>query len=96
MLAYHRAARDEPGPIVAYQMNWKGENFYTGNRVSVFVDLDNREIRSWLDRNRGKTAFFMFEHNRLGSFRGLVRGHEVEEITDERVCNKFILVRVRL
>ena len=23
--------------LVAYQMNWKGENFYTGNHLPVFV-----------------------------------------------------------
>src|SRR6185436_7567564 len=31
-LAYYRAAAEIPGPIVAYQMNWKGENFYAGNK----------------------------------------------------------------
>lgn len=90
----NRASPDEP--LIAWQMNWKGENFYTGNRVHVFVDLDNREVREWIQQNRGRTAFFMFEHTRMGGFQGLVRGREVEPITDKRVCNKFVVVRVTL
>jgi len=81
-------------PIVAWQMNWKGENFYTGNRVRAFVDLDNVKIREWIEENRGITAYFVLEYSRLGSFRSLLRGREVEEITDKRVNNKFLMVKV--
>ena len=94
--AYYETRADDDQPIVAWQMNWKGENFYTGNRVAVFVDLDNREIREWLGENRGKTAFFLLEHSRLNSFKSLVPGKDVEEITDARLNNKFLLVRVTL
>ena len=89
-----RTSPDEP--LVAWQMNWKGENFYTGNRVSVFVQLDNRELTEWVRRNQGRTAYFLLEHTRLGSLRGVLRGSTIEEITDERFCNKFVLVRVHL
>lgn len=93
--AYYEERSGPEEPIVAWQMNWKGENFYTGNRVYAFVDLDNQKLREWMRANRGKTAFFVFEHTRLGSFRNLMRGKEIEEITDKRVCNKFMVVRVR-
>ncbi len=92
---YYEQRSGPEEPIVAWQMNWKGENFYTGNRVFAFVDLDNQKLREWMRSNRGKTAFFVFEHTRLGSFRNLMRGKEIEEITDKRVCNKFMVVRVR-
>lgn len=92
---YEERASDEE-PLVAWQMNWKGENFYTGNRVAVFVDLDNRKVREWIGQNRGRTVFFVLEHSRLNNFRSLVPGREVEELTDERFNNKFILVRVTL
>ncbi|MCA9613703.1 MAG: hypothetical protein KC586_13195, partial [Myxococcales bacterium] len=74
---------------------WKGENFYTGNRVFAFVDLDNAKIREWLGRNRGKTAYFVMEHSRVGSFRSVVSGREIEEVTDKRLNNKFVLLRIR-
>ncbi len=93
---YYEERGSEDEPLVAWQMNWKGENYYTGNRVAVFVDLDNRKIREWIDDNRGKTAFFLLEHSRLNNFRSLVPGREVEQLTDERFCNKFTLVRVPL
>lgn len=89
-----RGSADEP--LVAWQMNWKGENFYTGNRVAVFVDLDNRKVREWIGENRGKTAYFLLEHSRLNNLRGLIPGREVEEITDQRLNNKFVLVRTQL
>ena len=89
-----RASADEP--LVAWQMNWKGENFYSGNRVSVFVDLDNRKIREWIERNAGKRAFVLMEHGRLGSFRSLVPNREVKELTNQRDNNKFVLISVVL
>ena len=84
-----RASPDER--LVAWQMNWKGENFYSGNRVAVFVDLDNRKIREWIQQHRGERAFFLLEHGRLSGLRGLVSG-EVREVTTKRDCNKFVLV----
>ncbi len=88
-----RAGPEEP--VIAWQMNWKGENFYTGNRVFAFVDLDNAKIREWLGRNRGKTAYFVMEHSRVGSFRSVVSGRAIEEVTDKRLNNKFVLLRIR-
>ena len=49
-----RASPDEP--LVAWQMNWKGENFYTGNRVYVFAETDNKRIEKWLEQNEGLKA----------------------------------------
>jgi 4-amino-4-deoxy-L-arabinose transferase-like glycosyltransferase len=93
---YYEARASSDEPLVAWQMNWKGENFYTGNRVLVFVDLDNRAIREWIEDNRGKRAFFLLEHGRLGGLRGLLPGREVLELTDKRLNNKFILVEATL
>ncbi len=83
-------------PFVAWQMNWKGENFYTGNRVQVFTSTDNRAVRQWIADHAGTKAFFALERGRLTSFRGLVQGREVRELTTERDCNKFVLVEVVL
>jgi 4-amino-4-deoxy-L-arabinose transferase-like glycosyltransferase len=91
---YYEERSGPEEPVLAYQMNWKGENFYTGNRVHIFVDIETEKLREWIDANRGKTVFIVLEKGRLGSMRGVFRGAEVEELTDERFNNKFMLVRV--
>ncbi|MGB3051232.1 MAG: glycosyltransferase family 39 protein [Polyangiales bacterium] len=89
-----RQSRDEP--LVAWQMNWKGENFYTGNRVYVFAETDNKRIREWLDDNKGRTAYFVLEHKRLESFRKLVPEREVRELSTKRDSNKFLLIELEI
>jgi len=93
---YYRERKGAQDPLVAWQMNWKGENFYSGNRVAVFVNLNNKEITEWLDKNAGKTAYVLLEHTRLSRFKTMVGKRKVEELTTVRDNNKFILVRVGL
>jgi 4-amino-4-deoxy-L-arabinose transferase-like glycosyltransferase len=93
---YYELRRSADEPLVAWQMNWKGENFYTGNRVAVFVDLDNTKLRQWIERNRGKRVFVALEHSRLQNFRNLVAPRQVREVTGPRENNKFLLVQVDL
>jgi 4-amino-4-deoxy-L-arabinose transferase-like glycosyltransferase len=93
---YYRERKSRQEPLVAWQMNWKGENFYSGNRVAVFVNLNNKEIEAWIDANKGKRAFFLLEHSRLGRFKSLVGKRKVYELTTPRDNNKFILVKVGL
>jgi 4-amino-4-deoxy-L-arabinose transferase-like glycosyltransferase len=93
---YYRERKSSNEPLVAWQMNWKGENFYTGNRVAVFVDLNNKEFEGWIDKNKGKTAFVVLEHSRLSRLRSLMGARSVQPLTDERDNNKFVLVRVAL
>ena len=92
---YYELRENSDQPLVAWQMNWKGENFYSGNRASVFVKTDNKAIKEWVKKNKGKTAFFVLEHTRLGSFRNVVR-NPVEQLTTKRDNNKFILVKAKL
>ena len=88
---YYQRRRGPHEPLLAWQMNWKGENYYTGNRVYVFQDLDNKKIRAWLKKNEGTRAFFIFEHKRLGRFKRLMKPREVKTLTTKRDCNKFVL-----
>ena len=93
---YYAQRQDASEPLVAWQMNWKGENLYTGNRVAVFADLDNRKLMDWVKRNQGKRAFFIFEHFRMPTFESLMHGRKVRALSSERDNNKFILMEVRL
>jgi hypothetical protein len=77
-------------------MNWKGENLYTGNRVAVFVDLDNKKITKWIEANKGKRAFFVLEHKRLQRLKSLLGRRKLVELSTERDNNKFVLVKARL
>ncbi len=91
---YYEQRTGPEEPVIAWQMNWKGENFYTGNRVYAFVDLDNKKLREWLTEHDGESAFFMFDYARLSSFKSFMRGREVREVTNKRLSNKFLLVHI--
>jgi hypothetical protein len=76
-------------------MNWKGENFYTGNRVPAFVS-SGAPFTKWIKEQRDKgvkVMFFVTEHGRVGGLRSEAGATKYTELTDKNVCNKFILVR---
>ncbi|UJR84771.1 ArnT family glycosyltransferase [Sandaracinus amylolyticus] len=93
---YYEERRSADEPLIAWQMNWKGENFYTGNAVYAFVDLDNRRLNEWVRAHPGQRVYFLLEHQRLANLRSVLRGATVEEVTDERLDNKFVLVSADL
>lgn len=96
--AYYRLRSGPQEPIVAYRMNWKGENFYTGNRLPAFVASGER-FKEWVkeQRERGVTTlFFTTEFHQVGSLRSeLGNPDSLEVLTDRSLNNKFTLVRVR-
>jgi hypothetical protein len=99
LLAYYQH-RSSPGePIVAYQMNWKGENFYTGNRIPAFVS-SGKKFKDWVaeQKEQGvRVMYFTTEHGRIGSLkRELDNPKSFETITDKKLNNKFALARAEL
>jgi 4-amino-4-deoxy-L-arabinose transferase-like glycosyltransferase len=90
---YYAERKSKDEPLLAWQMNWKGENFYTGNHVYVFVELDNKAMLEWIGKNTGKHVFFMLEHSRLDRLKRLLAPRTLEQLTTARDCNKFVLVR---
>lgn len=93
---YYEDRQSADEPLVAWQMNWKGENFYTGNRVHVFAELDNKRMKKWLEANRGRRAYFVFEHKRYSSFKKLVPDRPIRELSTKRDCNKLLLVELEI
>ena len=89
----------ERAPIVAYQLNWKGENFYTGNHVAIFV-ASGAPLGRYLAerRTRGeRTVYFVTERGRVGVLRGELGTVETfDELTPPPVSAEFTLVRARL
>jgi hypothetical protein len=98
-LAYYETRRGAEEPIAAYQMNWKGENFYSGNRLPAFVS-SGAKFKSWLKSQRKKgtrVVFFVTEHGRISTLKSeLGRAVRVKVLTDKRLNDKFALVRVEL
>jgi 4-amino-4-deoxy-L-arabinose transferase-like glycosyltransferase len=93
---YYAERKGPQEPLLAYQMNWKGENYYTGNRVDVFVDLDNKKLLEWVEKNKGRTVFIVLEHSRLDRLKRILPGREVKSLSDVRDNNKFVLVKTTL
>jgi 4-amino-4-deoxy-L-arabinose transferase-like glycosyltransferase len=98
LAAYYKDRSSPNDPIVAYQMNWKGENFYSSNEIPAFVSSGGA-FTTWVkgEREKGvKTIYFVTEHGRVGGLKGEVQGKSYREITDKTVNNKFVLVRAEL
>jgi 4-amino-4-deoxy-L-arabinose transferase-like glycosyltransferase len=98
--AYYRAAGARPSrPLVAYQLNWKGENFYTGNHLAIFVS-SGAPLAKWLasERSTGDGPFFFVtERGRVTGLRAELRGaRNIEVLTDETDSCEFALVRASL
>jgi 4-amino-4-deoxy-L-arabinose transferase-like glycosyltransferase len=99
VIAAYYADRSSPDEIlVAYQMNWKGENFYTGNHIPAFVSTGST-FTTWLKKKKDegvKVMYFVTEHGRIGGLKGEVGARSYREVTDKTLCNKFVLVRAEL
>jgi len=86
---YYAERRSPAERLVAFQMNWKGENFYTGNRVVVFVSTKDRRYDDWIKKRKGERHFFITEPSR---FKGMSRrtdaaSGELKPLAD--TCNKY-------
>jgi 4-amino-4-deoxy-L-arabinose transferase-like glycosyltransferase len=104
-----RRARPSPNPdprfafdpIVAHQMNWKGENFYTGNHVvaeECGLKYCTGSTSEWVREHPNQRAFFITEHSRVQGLLSQIRqgGGHAETISTEAEDNKFVLVEATL
>jgi 4-amino-4-deoxy-L-arabinose transferase-like glycosyltransferase len=85
--------------LVAYQLNWKGESFYSGNDVAIFIS-SGAPMRTYLDARKRigeSTVYFVTERGRVAGLRnelGAVRSFT--ELADRDVSYEFALVRAEL
>ena len=98
--AYYRARGSAPAaPLVAYQLNWKGENFYSGNNVAIFIS-SGASMRTYLDARKARSegvVYFVTERGRVNGLRGeLGAVRSFVELTDRSVSHEFSLVRAEL
>jgi hypothetical protein len=99
ILAYYATRASAEEPLVAFQMNWKGENFYTGNHVPAFVTT-GEQFQSFISKQRERgvrVLYFTTEHRRVATLKnelGDVKSFSV--LTSAELNNKFMLARVEL
>jgi hypothetical protein len=103
---YYANRRSREERLVAYQMYWRGETFYTKNEIyeglpedrTVFdMDGADEKLTEWISRNRGKRTFFMYERGREARLRSLLpdTARSTWKVLDER-NNKFSLAQADL
>jgi hypothetical protein len=99
ILEYYRRRSGPEEPLIAYQMNWKGENFYTGNRLPAFV-RSGTAFKNYLKEQREKGVRVIFvstEHSRTNSLKSeLGSVKKFEPLTTMALNNKFFVARVEL
>jgi 4-amino-4-deoxy-L-arabinose transferase-like glycosyltransferase len=103
---YYKLRRSPDERLVAWQMYWRGETFYTQNQIysgplenrTVFLGDRNQEnLQAYLGRNRGKRVFFIVEKTRWTTLQGLlpVEARPSLRVLDES-NNKFYLALAQL
>lgn len=98
ILAYYRDRKSPDELLISYQMNWKGENFYTGNKTPAFV-ASGQKFKDFIEEQKKKgvtTLYFTTEHGRAQSLKSEIGQHvSFDGITDDKLNNKFFIARVR-
>jgi 4-amino-4-deoxy-L-arabinose transferase-like glycosyltransferase len=106
---YYRTRSSPAERLVAFQMFWRGESFYTKNEIyegpdedrTVFdsddVEANIKNLRAWIARNRGRRHFFLLPNGRESELRGALPPESLAtfRIIDRR-NNKFVLAEASL
>jgi 4-amino-4-deoxy-L-arabinose transferase-like glycosyltransferase len=87
---YYARRRSPEERLVAFQMNWKGENFYTGNRAVIYVSTKDSKFEDWIAKHRGERQFFITEHSRFANMsrRAGASSGPLKPFAD--TCNKYM------
>jgi len=104
--AYYEHRRSPDERLVAYQLYWRGETFYTSNEIFEGPDEERTvfdqegsddKLKAWMSRHRGRRTFFLLERFQQARLQGLLppeaRG-SFRVIDDQN--NKFSLAQADL
>jgi 4-amino-4-deoxy-L-arabinose transferase-like glycosyltransferase len=104
--AYYRERRSPEERLIAFQLYWRGETFYTSNEIyegpteerTVFdQEGADDKLKEWIGRHRGHRAFFLFERFQQSRVQGLLPPEaraSFRVVDDEN--NKFYLAEADL
>jgi 4-amino-4-deoxy-L-arabinose transferase-like glycosyltransferase len=79
--AYYENRRSPDERLIAYQLYWRGETFYTSNEIyegpseerTVFdQEGADEKLKDWISRHRGKRTFFLYERHQQARLQGLL------------------------
>jgi hypothetical protein len=96
----HRASPEEP--LIAWQLYWRGENFYTRNEIyrsqnpnerTVFLGDKNAEkMQAYFTAHAGRRIFFVVERTRYEALRQLLPANSKSTLTivDESNCKLYL------
>ena len=104
--AYYQNRRSPEERLVAYQLYWRGETFYTSNEIyegppeerTVFdQDGADEKLKAWIARHRGQRTFFLFERHQQQRVQALLppESKPTFRVIDEQ-NNKFSLAVAEL
>jgi 4-amino-4-deoxy-L-arabinose transferase-like glycosyltransferase len=71
---YHRARRGPEERLIAWQLNWRGENFYSKNQVIVHMQpKETPRFKAFLRRHTGQRFYLIMEQGRLGTLKSILK-----------------------
>jgi 4-amino-4-deoxy-L-arabinose transferase-like glycosyltransferase len=106
--AYYKKRASEKEPLLAWQLYWRGENFYTRNVIfdplkpadekTVFLGDRNAEsMQKYFAAHKGQKLFFVVERARYETLRGLLPTDARASLTiEDESNNKLYLASARL
>jgi 4-amino-4-deoxy-L-arabinose transferase-like glycosyltransferase len=103
---YYRERASPEERLIAYQLYWRGETFYTSNEIYEGPSEDRTvfdqegaddKLKEWVTRHRGRRAYFLFERHQEGRIKNLLPAetHGSFSVVDQQ-NNKFSLARADL
>jgi 4-amino-4-deoxy-L-arabinose transferase-like glycosyltransferase len=103
---YYRERSSPAERLVAYQLYWRGETFYTSNEIyegpseerTVFdQDGADDKLKDWVSRHRGRRTYFLFERHQESRIKNLLPAESRASfsVVDQQ-NNKFSLARADL
>jgi len=103
---YYRERRSPEERMIAFQMYWRGETFYTKNEIyegptedrTVFdQEGADEKLKDWIAHHRGHRHFFLFERGQQSHLQGLLppESRASFEVIDSH-NNKFSLAKADL
>ncbi len=105
--AYYANRKSPDEPLVAWQLYWRGENFYTKNEIyrspkpeerTVFLgDRNVEKMQKWFAAHPGRRVFFVVERVRYESLRGMLPAEARPTLTIvDQSNNKLYLASAQL
>jgi 4-amino-4-deoxy-L-arabinose transferase-like glycosyltransferase len=103
---YYRERRSPDERLIAFQMYWRGETFYTKNEIyegptedrTVFdQEGADEKLKEWINHHRGHRHFFLFERGQQSHLQNLLptEARASFQVIDSQ-NNKFSLARADL